>query len=456
MNPMNRREFLKSGLAASAVSVVDWRLLAAEEGVPSYYGDYLAKIAARVGSLAKTCADGFWFITDLHVSANGLKSGPLLTRLVRTTPLRKVLSGGDLPGAFGGGGAKDKATLGRAIDVWRNVYVRPIEAAGGTVYTAKGNHDFTVRSSMKEEAGITYSGREAKRILTEGNERRGVVTNPNDPEACYYYVDNPSSKIRIIVADTTDSVMSARSYWAVESGMHEMQLKWLEIQAFGTIPEGWLAVVMHHIPVTGIVGSDGDVKTFAAFRKLLNKYSKKVILDLTGHHHCEMQTSQNGIWHVTNPCEAGYRDYINRSKPWCPNLPTKDAGTIYEQTFDAVQIDTERLLIHFTRVGGGGNRTLHCRPVKLSVGETHHFSSSLPGKVSWGCYDADRVDNKPDPSNRWMQLAIYHNDVAKISSNGILKTFKSGESVVVALAENGDKEMIPVDVGSRSVKRYEK
>ena len=445
MSLMERREFLKGALAVSAASVADWRLFAAEEGLPAYYGEHLARVEARVAALAKECVDGFWFITDLHTPANRLKSGPLLARLVKTTPLRKVLSGGDLPEAFGGGGEKDKASVDRTIEVWRDVYVRPIEAAGGTVYAAKGNHDFTVRSSMKAETGFTYSGLEAKRILTEGNERRGVVTNEDDPEACYYYFDNPAAKIRTVVADTTDSVTD-RPYWAVACGMHARQLEWLDRHAFGTLPDGWSAVVMHHIPVTGVVGSDEDVRNFAVFREILNRHHDRVILDLTGHHHCEMQTFQNGIWHVTNPCDAAYRDYIGRSKPWCPNLPKKDAGTIYEQTFDAVQLDTARALVHFTRVGGGGNRTLHCRPVPLSVGDRHAFATALPGTIAWGCFDADRVDNRPDPTNRWMKLAVYHHEVAEISPEGTLRALKPGESVVVALAANGDKELFPVTV----------
>lgn len=442
---MNRRDFLKAGFAVSALSATPWRLFAAEEGLPAYYGEHLAKVAARVGELAKTCADGFWFITDLHTPSNKLKSGPILTRLVQTTPLRKVLSGGDLTEAFGGGGEKDKASIDRTIDIWRNVYVRPIEAAGGIVYAAKGNHDFTIRSSATAQTGFTYPGLEAKRILTDGNAARGVVTNPDDPEACYYYFDTPAANIRTIVADTTDSLMD-RPYWAVAYGVHEKQLAWLDQVAFGTLPDGWSAVVMHHVPVTGVVGSEEDVKNYAAFRALLNKYHDRVILDLTGHHHCEMQTFQNGIWHVTNPCDAAYRDYISRSKPWCPNLPKKEAGTIYEQTFDAVQFDTARKLIHFTRVGGGGNRTLHCTPVEVKLGERRQFKTALPGPIRWGCYDADRVDNVQDPSNRWIKLAVYHNDVASIAPDGVLSAIRSGESVVVALAANGDKELFPVVV----------
>ncbi len=95
-----------------------------------------------------------------------------------------------------------------------------------------------------------------------------------------------------------------------------------------------------------------------------------------------MQTFQNGIWHVTNPCDAAYKDYINRSKPWCPNLPAKNGGTIYEQTFDAVQIDTARSLIHFTRVGGGGNRTLHCLSTEMAVGGCAKFATTLAGRTT--------------------------------------------------------------------------
>lgn len=445
---MNRREFLKTGLSAAAMTAADWRLFAEEEGLPAYYGEHLAKVAARVGALAESCVDGFWFITDLHVPANRLMSGPILAQLVRTTPLRKVLSGGDIPEAFGGGGWKDKAMVDRSIDLWRDKYVRPIEAAGGTVYAAKGNHDFTARSSRTDETGFTYSGLEARRILTEGNERRGVVTNPDDSEACYYYFDNPAAKLRYIVADTTDSVTTARSYWAVVYGVHEKQRKWLETRAFGTIPDGWSAVVMHHVPVVGIVGTDEDVKNFTAFRNLLNAYHDRVLLDLTGHHHCESQTFRNGIWHVTNPCDAAYRDYINRSRPWCPNLPVKEAGTIYEQTFDAVQIDTARSLLHFTRIGGGGNRTFHCRPDRLAIGEKRRFLTSLSGRIVWGCYDADPAGDGSDPTGRWNKIAFYRNDVAAISPEGVLTAQKPGESVVVALDENGEKELFPVVVSA--------
>ena len=72
--------------------------------------------------------------------------------------------------------------------------------------------------------------------------------------------------------------------------------------------------------------------------------------------------------HVTESCDAAYADYIAGSSPWCGDLPPKQAGTIFEQTFDAVQIDRERGCVYFTRVGGGQDRVIHLTARKVKVG----------------------------------------------------------------------------------------
>lgn len=442
MNEMRltRTEFL-FGVAASLGS---WRLWADANGLPSYYGEYLAGVAAKVKRLAGEGSDGFWFITDPHVKSNHCMSGRLIAELVRRTGVRRVLCGGDFVDAFG-----RKEAIDSAIALFREKWVSPIREAGGLLYTAKGNHDFTIRHSMNPkdgDRGFTYPGLVARRILVGEWTEKGAVANSDDPSGCYFYFDEPDSRIRYVVADTCDTEKAEDVAWGVMPGIHGRQLEWLSRMAFGTLPDGWSAVVMHHIPVTGVVGTDSEEKTYSSFRDLLDKYHDRILLDLTGHHHCEMQTCQHGVWHVTNPCDAAYGDYINRSKPWCPNLPVKKVGTVFEQTFDAVQVDRNRSRIYLTRIGGGGDRILHRHPVRLAIGQEQRYVSSLDGEVVWGCYDADRVDNIPDPSNRWGKLAVYHSDVATITPSGVLKGLKKGESVVVALAKNGDKELWSVVV----------
>ena len=455
---LSRRGFLRLGVAA--MTAVDWRLWAAEEGLPDYYGEHLAKVAVRIKALSAKCDDGFFFITDLHIPSNRCVSGRILAKLIAETGVKKVLCGGDMPEAFGG-----KASIDRTVAAYREQWVKAVECAGGAFYPAKGNHDFTIKDSPTAQNGFTYSGKATHDILMDtAAVRANAVTNPDDPEACYYYVDFPESRIRYIVADTTDSVRNDRTYWAVQYGMGERQLNWLAEKALSTIPAGWVALVMHHIPVTGVVGGEGgNGKLFAPWRNLLEVYQNRgkvsvggkvydfagaqgqLLCSLTGHEHAERQTYQNGLWHITEPCDAAYSDYIVGSVPWCRNLPKKEKGTVYEQTFDAIHIDGRNNALHFTRIGGGGNRTYHLAALRAKVGEPLRLKAAeWMGNVAWGCYDADRVTSRRNPANKYQFFFDYFNNVAEISEDGTFTAKKPGESVVLATAANGDREIFPV------------
>ena len=463
---MNRREFLAS---AGALSVWGWCRIARAAGYPNYYAEILKHVTDRVGALAASCDDGFWFITDLHIKSNHRQSGLLLGELVQRTPLGKVLCGGDLVEAFGKDYPTDRDAVDFAIDKYREVWVEPIRAAGGRLYTAKGNHDFTVGHSYDtpedRRIGFTYDGVYARKVIVGDSTEHDIVTDGENPEACYYYFDNVGAKTRYVVADTTDTQAAGDVPWGVRYGMQPRQLAWLAEKALATTPPGYGIVVMHHIPVTELVGDEGDRKRFTPFRELLEAYQRRgvwtldgktydfssaggrILIDLTGHHHCEMLTYQNGILHVTLPCDAAYADYIDRSKPWCGQLPKKTRGTVAEQTFDAVQVDNRRGLVHFTRVGGGQDRTVRLSPLTVRVGEKLSLSaSSLAGPLVWGCYDADRVTNRPHPTNRYMRTAEYHNTVATITPDGVLMGIKPGEAVVVARDPMFNREIVPVTV----------
>lgn len=459
---IDRRTFLRLGVAGTAMTVADWRLWAAEEGLPDYYGEHLAKVATRLKALSATCDDDFFFITDLHIPCNKCVSGRILAKLIAETGIKKVLCGGDLTEAFGG-----KASVDRTITDYREQWVAAVECAGGEFYPAKGNHDFTIRDSPTAQNGFTYPGKVAHDILMDtAAVRTNVVTNLDDPEACYYYVDSPNSCVRYIVADTTDSIRGDRNYWALRFSMSGQQLNWLAEKALSTIPSGWVALVMHHIPVTGVVSDDdGARKVLAPWRRLIEAYQNRgkasvggkvydfagaqgrLLCSLTGHEHAERQTCQNGLWHITEPCDAAYSDYIVGSMPWCKDLPKKEKGTIYEQTFDAVHVDRRNNALHFTRIGGGGNRTYHLDALRAKVGEPLRFKAAKwMGNVSWGCYDADRVAQTQNPKNKYQHFCSYFNDIAEISADGIFTAKRSGESVVLATASNGDKELFAVSV----------
>ncbi len=465
---LSRREFLKLGLAGAVATALDWRVWAESEGLPAYYGDYLARVAARLDELSSACDDSFFFITDLHVPANRCVSGRILAKLVAETKVKKVLCGGDMPEAFGG-----KESIDRSIAAYRKQWVAAVENAGGEFYPAKGNHDFTIRDSPSAASGFTYSNREARDILMDtAAVKTNAVVNPADPEACYYYFDAPAGGIRYIVADTSDSVRTDRSYWAVKYGMGEMQLHWLAENALASLPSGWVAIVMHHIPVTTVVsGEQGNYALFAPWRKLLEAYQNRgkvsvgareydfsgargrILCSLTGHEHAERQTFQHGIWHITEPCDAAYSDYIAGSAPWCGNLPRKEKLTIYEQTFDAIHIDRKKNLLHFTRIGGGADRTVHLGEETLETGDSRMLKTSVPG-VKWGCYDADRAAKAANPNNKYQHFYKYFNDIAEISPAGELSAKKAGEAVVLATRQDGVKSLFPLRVRNPGARKF--
>ena len=451
---LSRRGFLKAGLAGAAMTLADWRLWAAEEGLPEYYGDYLVGVAGRLRALSAKCDDGFFFITDLHIPSNRCVSGRILAKLIADTGVKKVLCGGDMPEAFGG-----KESIDRTIAAYREQWVKAVGRAGGEFYPAKGNHDFTIRDKPGASSGFTYSGKEAHDILMDtAAVKANAVTNPDDPESCYYWFDAPCGGIRYIVADTTDSVRTDRTYWAVKYGMGERQLKWLAENALATLPAGWVALVMHHIPVTGIVSGEAENQAiFAPWRNLLEAYQNRgrvsiggkeydfsnaqgrILCSLTGHEHAERQTFQNGLWHITEPCDAAYSDYIIGAAPWCKDLPKKEKGTIFEQTFDAIHIDRKNNVLHFTRIGGGADRTVRLAPLHLAVGGEVRLPDG-----TWGCHDAGRARKERNPLNKYQSFFRYFNDIAEISPSQTLVAKKPGEAVALGTLADGKREIVPV------------
>ncbi len=416
------------------------------------FDTHLSRVATRVRERSATCPFGFWFVTDLHVPSNHGESAPLLGRLVADTGLRAVVCGGDIPEAFG-----DRASLDASIARYRRHWVAAVERAGGEFFPLRGNHDLAIRLAPDSPDGFTYPADETRRILldTAAVRSRAVV----DPGSCAYFADFPEARFRLVVADTSDSVTTERPFWGVEESLSAQQAGWLADNALATLPDGWNVVVASHIPLAGVAAGDLDKAHFAAFRATLEAFrlhgGGSVALALSGHVHAELQSCVAGIWHVAEPCDAAYLDYINRSAPWCPDLPVKERGTWAGQTFDAVQIDPLRGLVHFTRVGGGSDRTLHLRPLALRVGETARLDAShlplsqRPGiSVVWGSYDADRAVSRPNPARKYDRFTDYFHTVADVAPDGTLRALSPGEAVAVSRAADGVREYIPVTVTS--------
>ena len=421
----------------------------------------LARVAARVRSLASSCDFGLWFFTDLHVPSNAGRSGELLARLVGETGLATVVFGGDVPEAFG-----TRADLDRAIGRYRAEWVGAVERAGAAFFPVHGNHDLTIRAAADVEDGFTYPASRTRSILLDtAAVRARAVACPDAPDACCYYADLPETRVRLVVADTHDSIFADRPWWGVEDSLSGAQLRWLARTALGGLPSGFDAVVAQHTASAGVGSTAAERERFAAWTAVLAAFrarsrinvagdpvdfagaTGRVLAVLSGHHHAELQSCIAGTWHFSEPCDAAYFDYIHRSLPWCPDLPEKRIGSPFEQTLDAVQFDRVRSLAHFTRVGGGADRTVHLEPVRLAVGASRRFEAAfLPSVSRWGAYDGDRASLRANPARRYDYFTDYFSDVGFVSPDGVFTARAPGEAVIAALAPGGAKELFAVHV----------
>ena len=462
-----RRSFLAGGACAAVCAAVRpfaARAADALPALPEYYAGYLPQVAARINALKQRTDDGFFFLTDLHIPANRKRSGQLIADLIGRTRLRNVYCGGDFPQAYGADPrANVDATMADYLTYWAN----PIVSAGGILYTAKGNHDFTIRESSSSSAGWTYSSAVAHDFLMASSPRPFFITNAADPEACYGWRDAPHARIRYIVADTCDSVHDSSSRpWGVGYGMRRTQLEWIADQALGTVPAGWGVVFIYHIPTAPVVGYESKTASynFQLFHRMMEAYQHRgtvnlfgttrdyssatgrILFCLEGHHHHDRFSHLNGILHVCEACDAAYADYILHT-PFSGTLPSKDPGTIYEQTFDVLQIDPVNGLLYTTRIGGGQDRVFHTNVVRVPAGNTFRFSApNLSGALSWACYDGDQSVHDTTARTPEGFVTLFNEHALSVDADGTLHAGTPGSATVLAMDADYRKEVYCVQV----------
>lgn len=465
MSNLSRRAFVSGGVATLASLSLRRAHAETAATIPDYWQAPLDRVAGRVSALhAAGAGQASFFLTDVHTAASTLRSGPLIGELVKRTGFRRAFFGGDIPCAYGN--ADYKATLDLAMENYLRYWADPIHEAGGLLVSAKGNHDFTIRESSSSSAGYTYADAAAREFIAASYRRPFAVTNPADPIACYCYRDIPSERLRWIVADSQDRASAnPNQSWGVGYGMHDPQLVWMADVALGTLPDGWSAIVMQHIPCAPIVESGGVTSSLITFRQLMEAYQNRgritladgrtrdyasargrILVNLTGHHHADRWTFLNGVHHLTVSCDATYND-MKGDSPFCNAASfVRSRNTAHEHVVDAIQWSPVDDVLYATRLGEGQDRAIHVTPVALAEGAVLRFEPTvLAGPVTWACYDGDTFTyngNATGVDNRWQFNAVH----GTIAADGTFTAGRPGPSVVLALDANFNKEIFGVTV----------
>ena len=364
-----RVESIPKGSIGNLKLYADWAPI-------DYWDEHLQKKCKTVNKRAASIANGLpslVFITDMHVPTNVMLSPELVRRVMANTNTNMVV--------FGGDAINKQVSTKEAKRILQ--YVR--KAFGEVeVHFVRGNHDGNrqgkgAKSSKKVSDGVFLS------IARHESEVR-------DGEHIYCYRDDDEHKVRFIFLDSG------------EPNTHHVdaqQITWLKNRVL-ELEEGWTVLVFVHQFYRHRV--EAEEVTTATYTTSGNRI--KTVLDdiygearaaiagvVSGHMHSDYaEYSDKGYPIVSTKCDAYGRGRTDVDYSY-------KLGSVSEQTFDVISLDTERRMLYFTRVGRGKNRSFSFAPPTSLAEEAHEQNNPIgedlnPGDLVDGSQTADGTINE--------------------------------------------------------------
>lgn len=300
--------------------------------VPDYYKDHLSGAISRAKTNllnAGIYGETFVFISDLHWESNAKNSPALIGAITNELPIENVIFGGD---AFNGGAYEDKVA-----DM--NDIRKQFEKVSKRFLSVYGNHD-----SNWLDGGTGFSNREFYTLLQKQSDYYAVHHNPS--LYYYFYMDNPTTKTRMIFLDSGQTNPSYASD----------EMAWLQ-STVSSAPSGYNILVFSHIifvPKSGGSYTDPSTWEMTTFMTNVCEYldsvtDKNVKAIFGGHSHYDYASkTTSGIPIILIDCDARQTETGNN----------QILGSVNEQAFDVVTVNYKTNTVHCTRVGRGTDRTI--------------------------------------------------------------------------------------------------
>lgn len=313
----------------------------------SYYftDNYINDKVARINELMESNyhhGDAFFFITDLHWSRYNQRQSPsLIQYIMDRTHVTKLIGGGD----YEDQGADSNHNL--LFNLLTNNYRR------NDLNIVVGNHEYLQGTGN----GIISS-------LYHGLSRY----EPNyigKLEKWYYYYDDNFRGIRWIFLASYDEGNPAAS-----DGYSEEQKEWLENVALSNVPSGYDIVCVAH-GGCGINQGPGNNNEFVwsnekPIADIFDEYKESNpnthILNIRGHvHRDRVVYTEGGLTYILTTCDknVAWPSAADRENPespyyqWYPDLDVdRTSGTIHEQAFDVMILNTQTHTLTAVRIGG--------------------------------------------------------------------------------------------------------
>lgn len=312
---------------------------------PDFYQAHIEDVISRYNAARAQIQNSasFFFFTDIHLNMNALSSVPMIKEIGKATDVKTVICGGDFPTAFG---SENQCifSLENALD-----YIADVKE-NMNLYIARGNHDATIMDSREHFVEHVMPYEDVQPLFAAHNSHTpGAVEG-----RLYLYADDPATKTRYIILDTSEYHLIPDINPKDRHGMTRQQLDWLREEALHfDNGEGWSVVIAGHIPCCDQMPSCCQ---FPGLNEILRDFKNKtgafshtkaeLVMYLCGHNHTDAHAYESGVLHVSTSCDAYYKD----------GGLTRMVGTENESLFDLFLVDKDKKTVQVFRVGAGSDR----------------------------------------------------------------------------------------------------
>lgn len=223
-------------------------------------------------------------------------------------------------------------------------------------YPVEGNHDGYCENGVHDMAADELWCGATKYL----DDCKNVVRPSGKP---YFYADFEDKKIRLVF------ICSFYYEWTggafdKKYGISEEQVKWLESEGFN-VPRGWTVMVFSHDSpfndyFSPISENNQRINGYAAFCALADNAEKNgftIAAWFLGHEHGDYSGVISGVNFIITTCETAYVPSL-WSMVGGGVFPERTLGTVTEDAWDAVSVDTKERKIHMIRFGAGADREI--------------------------------------------------------------------------------------------------
>ena len=176
------------------------------------------------------------------------------------------------------------------------------------------------------------------------------IKYPTTPQ---YYIDEPEAKLRLIFIDSFDPKEELRY------GFTEYCIHWVDA-VLNMMPQDYVAIIFSHVPPIKQLHAWSDwIRNSHILMPVLDKYADRILAYINGHSHCDhlFNDLHNGQFPIIS-INCAKCEYFLEHKPEGAVVPYRRLGERTQESFDIMQVDTEKREIYFTRFGAGQDRVV--------------------------------------------------------------------------------------------------